>query len=326
MAARWGCALPSPTNTTTYAGLTVSQSDAGQHMDLVGWYGHWLDNGGYRAFNTGTMDYIYRNGSTPVFCWQATNSDQAVTANSLTVDSIIAGTHDAYISQWAQDAKAWGKLFYLRVLHEFDGNWYSWGVGNNGSTAAKLVTAWQHIVSIFRTVGASNVLFVWNPDRVTTANQSVITAAYPGDAWVDWIGCDGYNFSVVGGKTWQTGEQVFDLTLTPSTGVFAALAPSKPVMICEVGCAEDPAYGDKGAWISHLYGYLIKSKYTTVRAVLWMQDVHTGANDNTFESVTAPSGALAAFQSAVALSYFKADYLTVSDPVSGGALYLPYPI
>ena len=33
---------------------------------------------------------------------------------------IIAGKHDAYIAQWARDAAAWGKPFYLRFAHEMN--------------------------------------------------------------------------------------------------------------------------------------------------------------------------------------------------------------
>lgn len=304
MTIAWGCALPSPTNKTDYRGIAVSQADAGQQMTLVGWYGHWLDNAGYSPFPKSTFDYVRANGSTSVFCWQVTNSSDPITANSLTAASILRGDHDDYIEGWAANAAAWGDDIYLRILHEFDGNWYSWSVGNNDWTTENHVAVWRYIVRKFSEAGVFNVFFVWCPSRVTPTNQSVITAAFPGNWWVDYMGCDGYNFGPYGGHGWQTAEQVFDATLL-SSGLFTKLAPHKPQLICEVGCAEDGIH-DKGAWISHFFGYVVKSRYPNVQGVCWMQNLHDDGRDNHFES--SPQ-AWDAFKASVGLSYYRGTLL-----------------
>jgi hypothetical protein len=39
---------------------------------------------------------------------------------------LYTGTYDAYITQWAQDAKNWGHPFFLRFDHELNGWWCPW--------------------------------------------------------------------------------------------------------------------------------------------------------------------------------------------------------
>jgi hypothetical protein len=49
----------------------------------------------------------------------------------------------------------------------------------------EFVRAWRHIVSIFRSRGATNAAFVWAP-RAAAWKQNVATSFYPGNRYVDW--------------------------------------------------------------------------------------------------------------------------------------------
>ena len=77
---------------------------------------------------------------------------------------------------------------------------------------------------------------------------NAIQAWYPGDAYVDWMGSDGYNtFGCrgTGGPVWQDFSSIF--------GDFYnfAVAHNKPAVIAEWGSTEDPATpGRKAAWIT----------------------------------------------------------------------------
>src|SRR4029079_11835586 len=107
--------------------------------------------------------------------------------------------------------------------------------------------AFRHVVDIFRSRGVSNVAFVWTVMNWTFDPRSGRDpmAFYPGDAYVDLIGSDGYNwFPGRAGAPWDSFETVFT-----RTNAFA-VAHGKPWMVVETGSQEDPlAPGRKGAWI-----------------------------------------------------------------------------
>ncbi len=58
---------------------------------------------------------------------------------------------------------------------------------------------------------------------------------YPGDAYVDSVGLDGYNFGDDHSKwhEWTSAKDVFDESIN------AAVGWGKPVYLSEVGCADD---------------------------------------------------------------------------------------
>ena len=118
----------------------------------------------------------------------------------------------------------------------------TWGPGVNGNTPEEFVAAWRHVVSVFRAVGATNVLWVWSPN-VDCGGQCPFDAFYPGDAWVDWVALDGYNYGPVDDVPWMSMAQIFG----PSYDDLTALT-TKPLMIAETASTEEG--GDKAAWIT----------------------------------------------------------------------------
>lgn len=108
--------------------------------------------------------------------------------------AIANGTHDSYIHQFAESvAKSGIETVYIRYAHEVNGNWYPWSHDN-----VQFITAWQHIVSIFRSVGASNAKFVYstNPNLYQTDEKwtSGFWQYWPGDSYVDYVGSTMINF------------------------------------------------------------------------------------------------------------------------------------
>ena len=156
------------------------------------------------------------------------------------LSTIVAGAHDGYLQASAQAAAAYGKQFQLRFAPEMNGSWAPWEGSVNGNTPALYVAAWQHVVSIFRAAGATNVRWVWSPNNGPT---STIPSYYPGDAWVDYIGIDGYNWGSSLGS-WQSFSQVFG----PASAVVTSLSAVKPIQISEMASAETG--GNKAAWIT----------------------------------------------------------------------------
>jgi len=82
----------------------------------------------------------------------------------------------------------------IRIGHEFNGNWYPWGV-HNTTDAATYKTYFQKIVTAMRSIpGTQNLKFEWcGMDFVIPYTGFTINDAYPGDAYVDYIGADIYD-------------------------------------------------------------------------------------------------------------------------------------
>jgi hypothetical protein len=110
--------------------------------------------------------------------------------------AIINGLQDQNLTRWAEDIRDYGQPVYLTILNHADRNWsLSSGVANGG-IPQDVPKAWMHVQSVFRSVGADNVAWVWAPadpidDQVYAPPLSTINAVlqsfvnYPGTKWGD---------------------------------------------------------------------------------------------------------------------------------------------
>jgi len=180
------------------------------------------------------------------------------------LQAITSGSKDAYLEKFADNAKAFGGEVWLRPFHEMNGNWYPWGGTVNNNSPAELVAAWRHVQTIFAQRGASNVKFAWcvNNDSVPNTAVNSIESYWPGDAYVDYVALDGYNWGTTQAwSDWRSFSSVFG----DSYQRVASLT-SKPMFIAETACAEQG--GSKSAWITDMYKQ-IAAKYTRISGVCW---------------------------------------------------------
>ncbi len=109
----------------------------------------------------------------------------------VSLETGATGAYNAAFLRLAQDLvnRGIGDQVYLRPGHEFNGGWYSWRAGGHEAAYAEY---WRQIVNTMRSVPGQNFKFVWNP---TIGNEVDFVAAYPGNAYVDYIGLDVYDGS-----------------------------------------------------------------------------------------------------------------------------------
>lgn len=136
---------------------------------------------------------------------------------------------------------------------------------------------------------APNVTWLWCPNVGAIADAN---ARYPGDAYVDWTGLDGY--SDVSGTPIPFHDIFAD-----SYANLLALAPSKPIMIAETGCEESG--GAKAAWIKDALEVQLPQAFPKVRGVCWF-NWHWGGK--TYEIESSPA-TLTAVKAALAGGYYK---------------------
>ncbi len=124
---------------------------------------------------------------------------------------IAAGDHDDYIRSFARQVAAYRGPVLIRLMHEMNGHWFSWGVGVNGNTAADFVAAWRHVHRVFAQEGAGNVSWVWSINNLESADaEAEVAPLYPGDRYVDWVATSGFNWGdAYDWSSWRDADAIF---------------------------------------------------------------------------------------------------------------------
>jgi len=260
---------------------TFQTRDAGaKPLSLVHWSSPFYASfcggaGGACNFAPATFQSVRDRGVIPFFSW----------ANNVGADrDVTAGKYDAYITAWAQAAKAWGQPFFLRFAWEMNGSWFGWGVGNNGNTTADYVAMWRHVHDIFTSVGATNASWVWCPNIDPGNNLANLNELYPGANYVDWTCLDGYN----GNVPWTSFRDLF----ASSYDRITQLAPDKPMIIGEVGSTETG--GSKAQWINDMFTSL-PSRFPNIRGLLWFDKNESGPGGHSDWPLESSTSAQTAF-------------------------------
>jgi hypothetical protein len=207
------------------------------HLTYYGWNADW----------TGAVTKAdLAAGRIPLVNWEPHNID---------FNKIVDGSLDATIKARARGSKALGKKFFLDFSAEMNGD-EAW----DGNNAPLYISAYRHIHDIFVAEGATNVVWAWCPNvtDIHGGNKNTMDY-YPGDAYVDWTGVDGYNWGTNNGG-WQSFQQVFEK-------IYPLLAArKKPIMIGEMSSAQ--VGGDKAKWIDAIVPTL-RTNFPLVKCLIW---------------------------------------------------------
>jgi hypothetical protein len=226
----------------------------------------------FYEFPTTPMESIRAHGSIPVLSWSSQSIPSSLNEPDFQLGDVVEGRYDDFIREFAEAARDWGHPFFLRFNWEMNGDWFPWAEGVNGNSSGQYVAAWRHVHDIFTAVGATNVSWVWCPFVDPAGSLTDLSSLYPGDAYVDWTGLDGYNWGTnpAAPRGWRSFDQLFAPSYEEIT---ADVAPSKPLMIGEMGSSEQG--GDKAAWIRDALAK-VPANYPQVRALLWFDKFDDG--------------------------------------------------
>jgi hypothetical protein len=308
----WGATFSNP---VPWSWGPVAQFErlAAKPVSLVG-FGAPFANCGRRGcsfypFPMTPMRTIRRHGAIPLLSWSSDSMSAALIEPSFSDRTIVRGKYDRFIRRFARVAKRFGHPFFLRFDWEMNGNWNSWSDGVNGNRRGDFVAMWRHVHDIFTSVGATNVNWVWCPniDPYTYPRHywTSLTQVYPGDSYVDWSCLDGYNWGTTGPGSpgelrggWESFTRLFDATYD---GVVQSVAPSKPMMLGEVGAT--PNGGDEAAWITNMFSVL-PGEFPQIHGLLWYQRPYIGWDFRLYPGTAAAQ----AFASGISASTYAPNY------------------
>ena len=238
--------------------VTAREAMIGRRYDIDHRFQNWTT-----PFPTPADRWDIEAGRVPMISWQP---------DATTLDAINAGAADAVIRGRARAVAAFGRPMFLRFAHEMNANWYPWD-GTHASTPgthdgpSKYIAAWRHVHDVFVTTGATNVVWVWSPNRTSIPDVAwnAASAYYPGDDYVDWVGIDGYQRDPVHDRSFTT--------------LFAPLydeyASRKPIMIAETSSVEGRVPGRKAAWIDATRSD-IEHRFPAIAALVWFDTAKNG--------------------------------------------------
>jgi beta-mannanase len=191
--------------------------------------------------------------------------------------SIVEGHFDSFFKDWATQMKQAKGTILLRILHEFNGDWYPWCTINNDKNPEMVVKAYRHIHNIFKAQNVTNVKFVWCPNSMSIPQEkwNFIMDAYPGDQYVDYVGLDIYNGAGKGIPLWRS----FRKEGIENYFIINQRLSHLPILICEAASRERESYEsktsqNKAEWIRQMSDAL-STDMSKIKLLVWFNEKGT---------------------------------------------------
>ena len=188
--------------------------------------------------------------------------------------------HDEMVALAKSATRVDGDLWVI-FSHEPEAS-FNQGLGSS----ADFVDAWRALHSVFRSEGATDVRWVWT---MTSWSYEVATIDpedrrraelwYPGDAYVDLLGADPYNWNQCRGNTRETWESLED-TIRPFLD-WSGRHPGKGLVLPEFGSVEgDP--GAKARWLRDAAALMKRPEWSSrFEAIVYFHDDHSDTRAGT---------------------------------------------
>lgn len=234
----------------SYQGITAFTAATGVKPDLVPYYSGW-----WEPFKASFAAAAAKQGAIPLV---------QIDPSGISVAAIASGKYDAYLTTYAEAVRAYRRPIVISFGHEMNGYWYSWGHGR--TSPADFVAAWRHVVTLFRSLGARNVTWLWTVNAIDKRPRVPSPKPWwPGSSYVTWVGIDGY---------YLNSSSVFASLFGPTIAAVRALTHA-PILIAETAAA--PAAGQPAKIANlfagvRLYGLLGFVWFDSVTARDWRLD------------------------------------------------------
>ena len=261
------------------AALAAAEAAVGRSAGIIPYFAD-----ATHPLNVDLLDMAAADGAVPMI---------SLETYGWSTSDIAAGAHDDEIANLADKLGRFnqgeGGTVLVRLNHEMNGHWYPWSEGKDGNPPGAYAASWQRIVDGVREqgTGQTTVLWVWSPNILRGAELDSMVAAYPGDAYVDYIGLTGYG--ATGYE--RSAAQTFDETIN---AIRSNVNADKPLIITESG-ASPGKY--RTAWTRSLGPWL--NAHPDVHAFVWFDADQSGGASNDWRFSAYPEVAEALRESLV---------------------------
>jgi hypothetical protein len=224
---------------------------AGTRPTLLQFFVKWNQD-----FRPEAVAAAYRQRALPVLSWEPwAGTREGDDQPAYALAKIINGEFDEYIAAFASAVRDQRWPVAIRFAHEMNGHWHPWAETRSGNRPGEYAVAWRHVHDVFRQVGADNVIWIWSPNILRPVPKVSLSALYPGDAYVDWVGMVGY------AVTERGAGQVYDPTV-----VALRTFTQRPIVITETGVQPSNL---KIGWIRDFFQWLATHPY--VIGFIWFE-------------------------------------------------------
>ena len=215
-----------------------------------------------------TLPKIWNAGRVPLLTWEPYTHSSDATESAIAA-RITAGEFDAYLDEWAARLRDWlagpggefgtadDRRLYLRPAHEMNGDWYPWSPAVGDGDFDEYISMWRYVYERVtrEEITPNHLQWIWCVNHVDVGAHRM-EELYPGDAYVDWVGVDGFNWgSSQEWSAWRAPAEIF-------SDMFERLErlTDKPLCVPEIGSSSQSAAGHdsskKAAWIREALAYL----------------------------------------------------------------------
>lgn len=149
---------------------------------------------------------------------------------NISLAKITSGGEDGWLTEYARAVSSLHSPVIMSFAPEANGTWYSWGYPH--VAPGIFVSAWRHVVNIFRKLRVPDVKWAWIMN-VQFPGSEDIRLLWPGKAFVNILGIDGYFTAPA------TFEGFFGATIVTMRGLSSA-----PLLITETAAAPSVGKAD----------------------------------------------------------------------------------
>ena len=193
--------------------LTAFDSTCGCHPNVAVHYARWGDP---PASSRKLAAAMAAAGASPML---------EISPTGTTLSAVTADRTDTWLRSYALMVRSLKISVLMSFAPEANGNWYPWG-WTHVQPAAE-VAAWRHVVTVFRQAGAANARWVWIVNQ-TWPGAGPLPKLWPGPAYVDMIGIDGY---------FRKASDTFGSVFVPTITAVRRFAPGTPLLVTETGAS-----------------------------------------------------------------------------------------
>lgn len=244
-----------------------------------------------RAFPTATCEWIREAGAVPyVRLMLRSHYESNMAEEKFTGERILAGEFDDDLIAWAQGAKKYGAPIIAEYGVECNGYWFAWNgrwlrdldSKQNDKAALRkgverFVAIYRHIITLSRQAGATNISWVFHISAVDDPGETwnKFENYYPGDDYIDWIGVTVYGAQFPK----DAGVYKFDKQFSPAYKRIQVMAPDKPVILSEMGCAAGSKTTPQAKWSREAVEDMLAGKWPKLIGFCWWNS-RFGYDDN----------------------------------------------